>query len=209
MPRNLLGLNVASGRSFRQAIKYAAFHSASYLKRDASTDLIHRGINSDQESAEDLGMKCTTEGQPQSYFGVSSPSGGQSQMRTTEGTTKHNPQHIRNSEHASFTSKKSCSTIHAHCPVPLQATCPTDAVSSLPTDASDALDVCPGSRGGLILLQLSEEMLCELREDVPTAGQDKMTQGNDGPLTHGQPGARQLRQEAAQDGRMERVESSP
>lgn len=121
-------------------------------------------------------------------------------MRTTEGTTKHNPLTPQEQQTHFF---------YAHCPVPLQATCPTDAVSSLPTDASDALDVCPGSRGGLILLQLSEEMLCELREDVPTAGQDKMTQGNDGPLTHGQPGARQLRQEAAQDGRMERVESSP
>lgn len=91
MPRNLLGLNVGSGRPFRQAIKYAAFHSASYLKRDEPTDLIHRGTNSDQQSAEDLGLKCSSEGQPQSYFGVSSPSGGQSQMRTTEGTTKHNP----------------------------------------------------------------------------------------------------------------------
>lgn len=148
VPRNLLGLNAGSGRSFRQVIKYAAFHLASYLKRDESTDLIHRGINSDQESAEDLGMKSTTEGQPQSYFGVSSlTSGGQSQIRTTEGITKHNPlTHQEQSEHTSFTiKKKSCSKICAHFPVSFQATCPTYAVSSLPTDASDTLNVCPGS----------------------------------------------------------------
>lgn len=83
--------------------------------------------------------------------------------------------------------------MHARFPAPFQATHPTYAVSSLPTDASDTLNVRPGSRSRLILLQLSKQMLCELWEDVSAAGQDKMTQGNDGPFTYCQPGACQLR----------------
>lgn len=52
--------------------------------------------------------------------------------------------------------------MHARFPAPFQATHPTYAVSSLPTDASDTLNVRPGSRSRLILLQLSKQMLCEL-----------------------------------------------
>lgn len=62
----------------------------------------------------------------------------------------------------SFTTKRSCSKGRARFPASLQATHPTYAVSSLPTDASHTLNVRPGSRGGLIPLQLGKQMLCEL-----------------------------------------------
>lgn len=74
---------------------------------------------------------------------------------------------------------------------------------SLPADASHTLDVRPGGRCRLILLQRCQQMLCELGEDVSTAGQDQVPQGNDGPFTYCQPGAGQLRQQAGQDGGME------
>lgn len=49
--RDLLGPNLSSGRCFRQVIQYAALHFSSHLKWGESTDLIHRGVNSDEGSA--------------------------------------------------------------------------------------------------------------------------------------------------------------
>lgn len=49
--RHLLGPNLNSGRSFRPVIQYAAIHFSCYLKGGESTDLVHRGVNSNQGSA--------------------------------------------------------------------------------------------------------------------------------------------------------------
>lgn len=49
--RDLLGSNLNSGRSFRQVIQYAAMHFSCHLKGGESTDLVHRGVNSNQGSA--------------------------------------------------------------------------------------------------------------------------------------------------------------
>lgn len=52
--------------------------------------------------------------------------------------------------------------MHVHFPASFQAAHPTYAVPSLPADASHTLDVRPGGRCRLILLQLCQQMLCEL-----------------------------------------------
>ena len=85
----------------------------------------------------------------------------------------------------------------------------TDPVSSLSADGCDALDVGSGSGHVVVPSQLRQQVLDQIHKHQRATAHHQVSQGDDGPLPHGQARAGQLGQQAAQDGGVEVHQQAP